>query len=85
VRFHRAWPETICLDIQSNPRCTVGKREPGQPPVRGQFNADERRSLYRTYNIRYVIFPGGGADPGWPDLLPVYDEDGYHIYQVNPL
>src|SRR5262249_12411256 len=66
-------PETIKLDMK-------------QPQVQrffaGDMSPEERRMLFDTYNVRYVIFPQGRNSPPSPDLKLIYDQDGYYIYEV---
>jgi hypothetical protein len=76
-------PETVCLDVLPGSACTVSKRDLVDRLFAGQMSADERRSLFSGYGIRYIIFPQGRADDGSPDLSLIYDENDYHIYAVN--
>jgi hypothetical protein len=76
-------PETICLDMLPGSTCTVSKRELVSRLFAGQMSADERRSLFSAYGIRYIIFPQGRADVNSPDLSLIYDDNDYHIYEVN--
>jgi hypothetical protein len=48
------------------------------------MNGAERRALFDTYNIRYVIFPAGLRAPDWSDLWLIYYQDAYKIYEVVP-
>ncbi len=67
-------PETIHLEY---------KQEQAKWFFAGQMTAEERRSLFDTYRIRYIIYPQGRSAGGTSDLSLVYDENGYHIYQVK--
>ena len=47
----------------------------------GQMSADERRVLFDTNHIRYVIVEPGLSIPNAPELSLLYNQDGYMVYE----
>jgi len=75
-------PETICLDAKP-PACSVGKRDLVRRLFAGDMSAAERRALFDTNRIRYVIFPQGSSNTApIPELTEIYNANGYVIYRV---
>ena len=45
------------------------------------MSADERRMLFDTNHIRYVIVEPGLSTPDAPELSLLYNQDGYMVYE----